>query len=77
MGIGGVVEVVAPGQRRVLGGQHRELVAVEDAVAVFLFAVWALQQLPLLLVELFEFQIKGLVVHGQITVMGWTKSGAG
>ena len=49
MRIGGVVEVVAPGQRRVLGGQDREFVAVEDAVAVLLFAVWALQQLPVLL----------------------------
>jgi len=47
--IGFLVEVVAPGDWRMLGGEYRMLEAVIDAVAVGHFAVAAGQQLFLLL----------------------------
>ena len=48
-GIGLLVEVVAPGDGRVRGGQHRILVAVVDAVAAGGLAVAPGKQLFLLL----------------------------
>ena len=48
-GIRLLVEVVAPGDRRVRGGQHRKLVAVKDPIAAGRFAIAPRQQLLLLL----------------------------
>ena len=63
MRIGGVIEIITPEQGRVFGGQHRKFIPVKDAVADFLRAVAAFDQLFMLSLELFQFALKGGFVH--------------
>ena len=67
MRIGGVVEIITPEQGRMFGGQDREFVPVEDAVAVLLRPVAAFDQLFLLPLELFQLGLKCGLVH-----LAWT-----
>ena len=62
--VGGGVEIVAPEQRGVFGGEHRMLVAVKDAVAACLGAVGPPDQLVMLPLEPREFGLEGDFAHG-------------
>ena len=53
-GLRPVIKIVTPSERDVLGGQHRMLVAVKDAVAVLLRAVGLPDESPVPLLQLLE-----------------------
>ena len=63
MRIGRVVKIVAPGQRRVFGGQHRMFVTVKNAVAVFLRTIFAPDELRVRLLKLLQFFGEVGLVH--------------
>ena len=64
MRVAGMIKIVTPGQRRVLGGQHRIFVTVKNAVAGFLRPVFAPEELRVLLLKLLQFFGKSGLGHG-------------
>ena len=66
-----MVEVVAPEDRRVIGGEHRVLEPVEDAVASVDDRVLAMDQGLVLGEKLMEPVLEHLVDHGGSSVAAW------
>jgi hypothetical protein len=63
------VEVITPGRRRVFGGEHGKFVSVKNAVAGFLRAIAAFNQLFMLPLELFQSGLKCGSVHSAWAVV--------